>query len=225
MYKSLFYKEWLKIRWFLAIFLILGTVVLVNSLLKVRYNMNLMNAQDYWYRVVIQGANYLSQLRYIPLITGFGIAVAQYFPETVNKRIKLAFHLPLRENKMLLIQHGFGLACLLGVYAVHLLVFVVGSAIYFPSDVISMIFITILPWFLGGLATYSMVSLILLEPLWLFRVLYSIIAYGFITQFYIKALPQAYSYVATSFALLAIITIIVVLFSGYRFRKGEMHHG
>ena len=225
MYKAIFYKEWLKIRWALVLFFLLGLVTLTNIFLRVRYNINFMEAHDYWYRILIQGMNYAGSLKFIPFLAGLGIAIAQYFPETVNQRIKLTFHLPIRENKVLLIQHGFGLACLLLVYAVIMLAFQMGSAIFFPSDIINLTFTTILPWFLGGLATYSLVALILLEPLWLYRVLYAVIAYGFVSQFYMRVVPLAYSKVMGGFVILALITTIVVLFSGYRFRKGEMHHG
>ncbi len=225
MYKAIFYKEWLKIRWALLLFLLLGVVVLTNIFLRVRYNINFMEAHDFWYRIVIQGMNYASSLKYIPLLVGLGIAIAQYFPETVNQRIKLTFHLPIRENKVLLIQHGFGLACLLVVYLFYMLFFFIGSSIYFPSEIINLTLNTIMPWFLGGLATYSLVAMILLEPLWLYRVLYAVISYGFISQFYLRTVPLAYTGVMFGFAVLALITTIVILFSGYRFRKGEMHHG
>ncbi len=225
MYRSIFYKEWLKIRWALALFLLLGLIVLGNIFLNVRYGVRFMDAHDYWYRIIIQGANYAASLKYIPLLAGLGLAIAQYFPEIVSQRIKLTFHLPIRENKVLLIQHGFGLVCLLAVFATYLLVFIIGSAVYFPPEIIHMMLTTILPWFLGGLAAYSLAALIMLEPLWLYRVLYAVIAYGFVTQFYIRVVPLAYTKVLWVFALMAVITVIVILFSGYRFRKGEMHHG
>ena len=225
MHKAIFYKEWLKIRWAVGLFLLLGVIVLVNIFLNVRYGVRFMDAHDYWYRIIIQGANYAASLKYIPLLVGVGLGVAQYYPEVVNQRIKLTFHLPIRENKVLLIQHGFGLCCLLLVYALYLLIFVLGSAYYFPAEVIQMQLQTILPWFLGGLAAYSLTGLIMLEPLWLYRVLYAIIAYGFVSQYYLQAVPMAYSRVLWVFAVLSLVTVIVVLFSGYRFRKGEMHHG
>lgn len=225
MHKAIFYKEWLKIRWAVGLFLLLGVIVLVNIFLNVRYGVRFMDAHDYWYRIIIQGANYAASLKYIPLLVGVGLGVAQYYPEVVNQRIKLTFHLPIRENKVLLIQHGFGLCCLLLTFVLYLLIFVLGSSYYFPAEVIQMQLQTILPWFLGGLAAYSLTGLIMLEPLWLYRVLYAIIAYGFVSQYYLQAVPMAYSRVLWVFAVLSLVTVIVVLFSGYRFRKGEMHHG
>ncbi len=225
MHKAIFYKEWLKIRWAVGLFLLLGLIVLVNIFLNVRYGVRFMDAHDYWYRIIIQGANYAASLKYIPLLVGLGLGVAQYFPEIVNQRIKLTFHLPIQENKVLLIQQGFGLCCLLLVYALYILIFVMGSSYFFPAEVIQMQLQTILPWFLGGLAAYSLTGLIMLEPLWIYRVLYTIIAYGFVSQYFLQAVPMAYSRVLWVFALLSLVTVIVVLFSGYRFRKGEMHHG
>ncbi len=225
MHKAIFYKEWLKIRWAVGLFLLLGVIVLVNIFLNVRYGVRFMDAHDYWYRIIIQGANYAASLKYIPLLVGVGLGVAQYYPEVVNQRIKLTFHLPIRENKVLLIQHGFGLCCLLLIFVLYFLIFVLGSSYYFPAEVIQMQLQTILPWFLGGLAAYSLTGLIMLEPLWLYRVLYAIIAYGFVSQYYLQAVPMAYSRVLWVFAVLSLVTVIVVLFSGYRFRKGEMHHG
>ncbi len=225
MYKAIFYKEWLKIRWALMIFLLLGVFALVNIFLNVRYGVRFMDAHDYWYRIIIQGSNYAASLKYIPLFAGLGLAIAQYFPEVLNQRIKLTFHLPIRENKVLLMQQGFGLAALIVLFLIYLAVFFIGSAIFFPSEVINMILVTIMPWFLGGLAAYSLVGLIMLEPLWLYRVLYAVIAYGFVSRFYIQAVPMAYSNMLWFFSLTAVLTVILVLFSGYRFRKGEMHHG
>ena len=225
MYRSIFYKEWLKIRWALALFLVLGVLVLVNIFLNVRYGLRLMDAHEFWYRVIIQGGNYAASFKFIPLIAGLGLAVSQYYPEILNQRIKLTFHLPIRENKVLLLQHGFGLLCLVAVYLVYLVIFIAGSRFYFPPEVIIMIGHTIFPWFLGGLAIYSLVALIMLEPLWLYRVLYAVIAYGLVSQYYIEAVPMAYTRVIWVFALISVVTVIVVLFSGYRFRKGEMHHG
>ncbi|MFP4691383.1 MAG: hypothetical protein ACLFMU_05665 [Bacteroidales bacterium] len=225
MYKSIIYKEWLKIRWALALFLVAGLLALVNIFLNVRYGIRFMDAHEFWYGIIIQGGNYAASFKYIPLFAGLGLAVSQYYPEILDQRIKLTFHLPIRENKVLLLQHGFGLVCLLAVYLVYVVIFITGSGLYFPAEVTVMIGQTILPWFLGGLATYSLVALIMLEPLWLYRVLYAVIAYGLVSQYYIEAVPMAYTRVMWVFALFSVATVIVQLFSGYRFRKGEMHHG
>ena len=79
-----------------------------------------------------------------------------------------------------------------------------------------------LPWFLGGVATYFLVALILLEPMWIYRGLYTVVAAGFITVFYSGASIGAFSPVLLPLAVITLLLSNVVLFSGYRFRKGEM---
>jgi len=79
-----------------------------------------------------------------------------------------------------------------------------------------------LPWFMGGLATYFLVSLILLEPMWIFRGLYTAVAAGFVAIFFTGASIGAFGPVLLPLTLITLLLSCVVLFSGYRFRKGEM---
>lgn len=222
MWKSIIYKEWLKTRWALLILSIIGILVLVYTFLQVRHGILFLQATDYWYSILFKGANYFSLFKYLPFLAGFGIAVAQYFPETVDKRIKLTFHLPENENKILIQMHLFGFLSILILFLVFIGSFVAGSAIFFPSDIITLTLITAIPWFLGGLATYSMVALVLLEPVWRYKILYALISYGFVSQFYLGAGLGEYAPSILSLTVLMLASSIVVLFSGYRFRKGEM---
>jgi hypothetical protein len=220
--KSIIYKEWIKIRWALLAFLIIGIIALSVVLLRVRHDILFVDAANYWYSFLFRGSPYYMLLKFLPFLAGLGIAVAQYFPETVNKRIKLTFHLPVRENEILIKMHSFGAICLITEFIILLLVFIMGSSIFFPSDIIIPSLISILPWFLGGIAAYFIVALILLEPIWLYRGLFTIIGGGFITFFYLNGVIGAYKPVLLILLLLTLLSNILVLFSGYRFRKGEM---
>lgn len=203
-------------------FLILGVLVLVNIFLRVRHVTVFVKASDFWYEILFKGYNYSNVLKLIPFVSGLGMAIAQYFPETVNKRIKLTFHLPVKENKVLLGMHGYGFVCLVLLFAIFIVAFIAGSYIYFPHEIINSALVTDIPWFLGGFVTYFMTALILLEPVWLYRVLYTLVAYSFISLFYISIGQRGYSPAIISLTVLTLLSSIVVLFSGYRFRKGEM---
>jgi hypothetical protein len=72
------------------------------------------------------------------------------------------------------------------------------------------------------MATYFLVALILLEPMWIFRGLYAAVAAGFVTIFFTGASIGAFSPVLLPLTLITLVLSCVVLFSGYRFRKGEM---
>ncbi|HCM59514.1 MAG TPA: hypothetical protein DIS74_03915 [Bacteroidales bacterium] len=222
MLKSLIYKEWIKIRLVVWIALGLSLVALINIFLKVRHDILFVDAANYWYSFLFRGVVFFSILKFLPFIIGLAIAIAQYFPETVNKRIKLTFHLPVSENGVLIWMHTFGALVILTVFLVVLVLFTAGSAIFFPSNIIRASLLTMMPWFLGGMATYFLVALILLEPMWIYRGLYTAVAAGFVTVFYTGASIGAFRPVLMPLALITLLLSFVVLFSGYRFRKGEM---
>lgn len=220
--KSIIYKEWIKIRWTFLTFLVLGIIALAIVFLKVRHDILFVDAVNFWYSFLFRGFPYFTLLKFLPFVIGLGIAIAQYFPETVDKRIKLTFHLPVQENGILIKMHAFGAACIITMFLSFFLIFIAGSSLFFPSDIIMPSVISITPWFLGGVATYFVVALILLEPIWLYRGLFAIVGGGFITFFYMNASIGGYKPILVSLLLLTALSSIVILFSGYRFRKGEM---
>lgn len=222
MFKSVLYKEWIKIRLIVLIAFGLGIVAMVNIFLKVRHDILFVDAANYWYSFLFRGSTFFGILRFLPFVAGLGVAISQYIPETVNKRIKLTFHLPVSENGVLISMHAFGAGVLLLLFLVFLCLFTAGSAIFFPSDIIKASLLTLAPWFLGGMATYFLTALILLEPVWLFRGLYAVVAAGFVTLFYTGAVIGGFQPVLLPLALMTLLLSCVVLFSGYRFRKGEM---
>jgi len=222
MWKSVIYKEWLKIRWFTIIYAALSMLAISYLFLRVQHDTTFNEAKNYWYFILFKGFKYFDPIKFIPMVGGLLVSIAQYFPETVNKRIKLTFHLPINENKVLISMMGFGTGCLLAVYIVLLLLFTGISTLYFPSDLIIPAIITVIPWFLAGFVSYYLVALIVLEPVWKYRFLYVLVAATFIPLFFESGPAAAYKPVNITLALLSIILSIALLFSGYRFRKGEM---
>lgn len=222
MFKAIIYKEWIKIRLIVLVSVAISLLALLNIFLKVRHDILFVDAANYWYSFLFRGYTYFGILRFLPLAIGLGVAIAQYFPETVNKRIKLTFHLPVKENSILIKMHLFGVMVLLLTFVSIFLLFILGSAIFFPSNIIAASLITIIPWFLGGLTTYFLVALILLEPVWLYRGLYAIVSAGLVSLYYGSAPIGAFGPVLLPLAVITVMMSFVVLFSGFRFRKGEM---
>lgn len=222
MWKSVIYKEWIKIRWFLILFAALATLAVGYIFLKVQHNFKFNAANNYWYLIMFQGIQFFSYLKFIPITGALAISIAQYFPETVSKRIKLTFHLPINENKVLLMMMLFGTVCLLATYILLISVFYGLSTLYFPSNIIVPSLINITPWFLAGFAIYYFVALIVLEPVWKYRILYIVVAATFLPIFLESAPAGGYSPANSLLAVLIMVLSISLLFSGYRFRKGEM---
>lgn len=222
MWKSITYKEWLKTRWFLIIYAILGVVIISFIFLRVKYDINFSSPNGYWYYTLFMNGQYFTLLKYIPAIGALVVALAQYFPETVSKRIKLTFHLPVNENKALIIMMLYGVLCLLLSYIFQFGLFTLLSFIYFPSDIFLPALSSVLPWFLCGLAIYNFTALIVLEPLWKYRVLYLLVLVLFIPVYLQNGVTGAYSKINFILTILTLATSFSLLYSGYRFRKGEM---
>lgn len=222
MWKSVIYKEWLKIRWFLIGYAALGIIAVGYIFLKVQHDIAFMEGKNYWYSILFQGLQYFGYLKFLPLIGALAIGIAQYFPETVNKRIKLTFHLPLKENKILLMMHAFGTGSLLAAYLLIFSIFYVLSNLFFPSEIINDAIVTVIPWFLAGLTAYFMIALIVLEPIWKYRAFYFIIGAFFITIYLNQSITAGYAPANPNLFILTAGSSIALIFSAYRFRKGEM---
>lgn len=222
MMQAIFYKEWLKIKRVSQILFLTGLAIIAGIYFTVRHDLIIMDAELYWDRITSQKMIYFSVLKFIPLLTGIIISVAQYVPEIVDKRIKLTLHLPQNEEKSILQMMLFGAMITIFIYLIQLAAFWVWGAVYFPFEIIYPSVVTLFPWFVSGLAAYFFIAMIILEPIWRFRIIYILIAAIFIQVFYLSDMALAYR---NSLLLLSILTALIsisLLYSIYRFRKGEM---
>ena len=222
MWKSLVYKEWLKVKWFVILFTAAGLLTVGYIFLRVQHDFTFNEAKNYWHLILFQKFQFFSSLRFVPVAGALAVAVAQYFPETVNKRIKLTFHLPANENNVLLMMMFFGTICLLACYSLVVVLFLALSMLFFPSEIIWTALVSITPWFLAGLAVYYLVALIVLEPVWKYRFFYFVVAVAFVPLYFEPAVAGGYAPAIPLLFVLAVVLSIAILFSGYRFRKGEM---
>lgn len=222
MWKSVFYKEWLKIRWFIVGYTLLGILGIGYLFLALKHSFAFSGGKNVWNTVLFQEYQFYRLFKYVPLTGGLIIAVAQYLPETINKRLQLTFHLPLAENKVLLLMQAFGAGCLLISFLIFGGLFTGFSLIYFPIEMVTDSFTTILPWLLAGFAAYFIVALIILETNRIFRFCYSLIGGFFLTIYFASVGTAAYAPANSVLFILTALLSIGFVFSAYRFRKGEM---
>lgn len=222
MLKSIIYKEWIKTRWFLLILTLLGILVVGNIFLKVQHNIVFMEAHKYWYLILFQGQLYFKSLKFIPLAIGLLIALVQYIPEITDKRIKLTFHLPIKENKILLMMLSYGLLALFLSFALMFVVFLSLSHHFLSVEIVSAAVTSILPWFLAGFAAYFLGALITLEAIWKYRIAYFLAASAFILFYLEPSIGGGYAMMNGKLIILTVLISLSLTFSAYRFRKGEM---
>lgn len=222
MWKSVCYKEWLKIRWFLVIFTLMGIAAIGYMFLSLKHSLAFSGPQNFWSTIVFQGFQFYKLIKYIPLAGGAIVAFAQYLPEIASRRLKLTFHLPLGENNGLLVMQAFGTFGLMISFSVLFGLFTGFSLKYFPVQLVSDSAITALPWFLAGFSGYFFVSLIILEPSWIFRFFYSLIGFSFLAIHFLPAGTAAYGPANAGLSALSLLLSVGLLFPAYRFRKGEI---
>lgn len=222
MLKSILYKEWLKIRKVSWLSLVVGLAFVIGVYLTVRHDLIVSNANSFWQGIINKEYIYFSILEYIPLIIGILVGVAQFVPEIKDKRIKLTLHLPLDEETVVLKMVAFGLGTLVILFLGLYLVFYLLGLYYFPMEIVDMAALTLLPWFLAGIAAYLLSAFIILEPLWKYRIFYLLFSAVFIQLFYKSSLAGAYQPVLWLLVVLIGLCSISTLLSIYRFRKGVM---
>ena len=218
MYSALLYKEWLKIRWALLGMTLLSLLTLTYIALNLAYYTEFMTAKGFWGNVILLGFPFYTEMEYIPAITGIVIGIVQFAPETNQSRLKLTLHLPVEENKLLLQMTSFGFMLLLFLFAIITLLLLIIIGIYFPSEVITNVLNIWLPWSVGGLAAYFLTVAVIVEPIWVRRLILIPFALGFIDVFF-DIFNQSFQLILflVTFSLL---TSTLVLFSGYHFKRG-----
>ncbi len=206
----------------MAIFTTIGLAALISIFLNVQHDILFSGATNYWYSILFMGYQYYHLLKYVPLVIGLSVGIAQYFPETINKRIKLSFHLPINENKMLIGMMLCGSVSLFVSFGLMFSMFWMGSLHYFPQEIVDAAIPSVIPWFLSGYAIYYFIAFIVLEPVWRYWIPYALVAYGFIAQYLLSSGAGGYEPVNMKFFILTAFLSLSLLFSANRFRKGEM---
>lgn len=205
----------------MAGYLLLGIVAVGLIFLKVQHDFKFTGGKSIWNGILFQYYSYFSSFKFIPLIGGVILGISQYVPEIIDKRIKLTYHLPLNENKILLQMMGYGSIILFACFFLQFIGFWALSSAFFPREIVTDAITSITPWFLSGFTAYYLIGLIVLEPIWRYRFFYLIVSAFFITIYLHQAINGAYISMNLTLVIATIISSIALLFSGYRFRKGE----
>ena len=222
MFKAILYKEWLKIHW-----VVLGTVLVITGFLvylglNIRQYFEMNEPINVWVYLIQQKVLYYSVIKYIPTFIAIVLAITQFVPEMVKKRYRLSFHLPFSENKSLFYMSGIGLLCILMSALLFLAGLAIIGSIYFPVELTISSLVTILPWLLAGFVTYLASSAIVLDPSWKYRIAMALIFIPFIQSLFMESGYYEYTYSIGIYFLISLIFGVILLFPGYRLRKGSV---
>ncbi|HBL33181.1 MAG TPA: hypothetical protein DDZ96_05100, partial [Porphyromonadaceae bacterium] len=186
----------------------------VNQMFRVN------GAVQTWFNVIVKDITLLGQMQWLPLLAGVLLALSQYVPEMVDKRLKLTLHLPLPEKNIMAAMLGYGAAVLVTLFALTYLILTVGLGVYYPSEIVHSALWASLPWFLAGLTAYFCVAWVCMEPVWRQRIADTLMAVCLLSLFFIDAKSGAYAtFVFYSIAIVCVVAAFP-LYSMVRFKDG-----
>ena len=220
MIKAIFYKEWIKMRWFCLVAALFLAGFTAYALLRVQRVITFKGAAHIWEVMLEKEVVFIDILQYLPVLLGVLLALVQFIPEMTHKRLKLTLHLPFPQRKMILLMMGVGLAALAVLSAVQAFVLWCYFHTLLAPELVSRILLTSLPWYLAGLALYPLAAWVCLEPTWRRRVADILVAVGVCRLFFLSDTPQAYDGMLPWLLALLLCVLFFPLLSVYRFKQG-----
>lgn len=164
MFKSIFLKEWLKIKYPLFFLLIFSIIILSYFAFDLNFQFSTIEPESMmWYRFIHLEHKPHFILYYFYLFVGIIVATSQFLPEIIQKRLKLTLHLPLNIFKNIFLHLFIGIIfiCLIiTLFSIPLLRII---SDYYPKEIVQVVFEDSLFFTLISLLTYIFISLVIME--------------------------------------------------------------
>ncbi len=218
MLKSIFFKEYLKIRRSWLALLLFNVLLMGYIAIDTRTLFIMDHPEVVWYRVLHLGQIHYAWLKYAPLFVGILIACIQYLPEMRDERLRLSLHLPVSPHQLILAHLLVGLVAAGILIGIDLMALCLITAIYFPMEGVLISFLTALPWGLAGPAAYLGGALALLEPGVKLRLFNVAISTGVVGLFLSSAEPGGYGRILPYLLLPLLLMLPSILLPAYHFR-------
>lgn len=221
MLRTIFYKEWIKTRWYFLIATVLSCCFAGYCVLNVSRIIQMQGATHLWEVMLQRDAIFIDLMTYVPLLTGLIFAVFQYIPEMQQSRLKLTLHLPYPQYRMITMMLLYGTLMLLTTFLLNLLIIGCYFHAVFAWELFARVILTALPWYVAGLLAYYMTAWICLEPTWKRRILGILVAAGVLRIFFMGQAPEAYNAFLPILFGYTIVVSLLSMWSVYRFKTGE----
>lgn len=221
MIKAIFYKEWIKTRWYWLLALLLSTGFAGYAMLRIARVYSMKGAEHLWIVMIQRDAIFVDLLQFVPLFVGLAFALVQFVPEMHHKSFKLTLHLPIRATRAVAAMLSFGSVLLIVTFALSLMLMWGYLQSVLAPELWRHIILSTLPWYLAGLAAYLLTAWISLEPTWKHRVINGVVALLLLRIYFMSPAPESYN---SFLPLLAVVTLsysLLSMLSLTRFRDGR----
>jgi hypothetical protein len=220
MIKAILYKEWIKTRYLFLLAAVILVTFTAYCQLRISKVVSLRGTAHLWEILLTRDHTFYETMRYVPLFSGILLALFQFIPEMLQKRLKLCLHLPLAQNKIIGIMLGFGVSLLVTLFVItYLIIFLYLNRIL-ASELTTRIMLTMLPWFIAGIAGYAFVAFTVLEPTWRHRLLNVLAGIAFIRIFFLSSYAEAYNQVIVWLLIITFVLVGLSFLSVSRFKDG-----
>lgn len=221
MIKAIFFKEWIKTRWYWLLALLLSTGFAGYAMLRIARVYSLKGAEHLWIVMLQRDAIFVDLLQFVPLLIGLAFALVQFVPEMHHKSFKLTLHLPIRATRAVASMLSFGTVLLIATFAISLLLMWGYLQSILVSELWQHIIWSTLPWYLAGLATYLLTAWIALEPTWKHRVINGVVALLLLRLYFMAPAPEAYNGFLPLLTAVTLSYSLLSMLSLTRFRDGR----
>ncbi|MFC0876578.1 hypothetical protein ACE01N_08280 [Saccharicrinis sp. FJH2] len=221
MIQSIFYKEWLKTKWFI----IVGVLMVILFLFIWFQILNAkFSGQQFIkniYLIAINNKMYQNPLHFMPAIFALILALFQFVPEINNHKYRLTLLLPANEIKLFALMTGYGYLIYTGFTILLISAFFIISNHFLPILLVQASLANIITWILSGYLTYTWITTVLFEPGWIYRIFLSSLGFTAISV----SLWQTENFTThqLNFVILAyvLLSYTIPYFTLNRLRKGK----
>lgn len=221
MIKSIFFKEWIKVKKYFFACLLLNIFFLIYYFLFIRHLFNVEHSEFIWYRTFEIGTIYYDMLKWPLLISGIILGTAQFAFEMISHRFRLSLHLPCSTEKIVFGHLSTGLFLIFILLLMVITLFSFINSIYFPVRACISFLLTALPWFISSLAVYLGTALVFLEPSFYKKIVYFIVTSLFIVLFFMGQDYEAYNKSFLNLLIVLVLLFFSVFISGIRYRMNR----
>lgn len=221
MERAIIFKEWVKTR--MVFFISLGlavciafyTVAMMNRLIELK------GIEHLWLIMLLKDNTFIDMIKYVPLLVGLAIGVAQMAPEMTQKRLKLTLHLPYPQRRLVGLMLLAGLVELLVIYLLQAMIIMVYDLRILPVELVGRVMLTTLPWYFAGFTAYLFVTAVCLEGTWRRRIILSLLGIAVLMMYFLQPALEAYN----GMILLIVITVVLLAVLSFgsiiRFKEGR----
>ncbi len=221
MIKSIWLKEYIKLKKILIILLLIHMVVALYYFITLRGGFEMVTPVQIWLDIVAKNSIYFYRYEVVFYGTAIALGVFQFLPEVIKRCFRISCHLPMNEYLMTASMISFSILFLTLLLVIDTVLISVVSSLFFPYDIYSLIPKVMLYWYLESVLVYMIASILTLEPLWKNKIKIAVLIVGIVTLIDVTVYKTDIYYLFIIMAIV-IISIPIIYYPAIRFRKGVM---